>query len=89
MNNKKFDPETGDEYNLEVFPPSDESVMQRLIEKKETSEASVRKLYRTWRTSQKFIEEAYRSITFTFQSDRTIEDLQTLLCEELESYMKA
>jgi hypothetical protein len=43
MNNKKFDPETGDEYNLEVFPPSDESVMQRLIEKKETSEASVRK----------------------------------------------
>jgi hypothetical protein len=51
MTNKRFDPETGDEYNLEVYPPSDELVSQRLIEKKETSEASVRKLYKTWRTS--------------------------------------
>jgi len=75
MTNKRFDPETGDEYNLEVYPPSDELVAQRLIEKKETSETSVRKLFKTWRTSQKFIEETYRSITFTFQSDRTIEDL--------------
>ena len=55
----------------------------------ETSEKSVRKLFKTWRTSQKYIEEAYRSITFTFQSDRTIDDLSTLLFEELESYMKA
>jgi len=37
MNNKKFDPETGIDYNLEVFPPTDELVIQRLIEKKETS----------------------------------------------------
>jgi len=37
MSNKRFDPETGNEYNLEVFPPADELVIQRLIEKKETS----------------------------------------------------
>jgi len=51
LSNKRFDPETGDEYNLEVFPPSDELVSQRLTEKQEASEKSVRKLFKTWRTS--------------------------------------
>ena len=35
MSNKRLDPETGIEYNLEVNPPGDELVAQRLIEKKE------------------------------------------------------
>jgi len=32
LGNRRIDPVKGDEYNLEVFPPSDEATSNRMIE---------------------------------------------------------
>lgn len=61
LSNRRIDPVTGIEYNLEVNPPSDEPTSNRMIELSQDAEAIVRKKYDTWRTQKPDIEEAYRT----------------------------
>ena len=49
LSNRRVDPETGIEYNLEVNPPSDEPTSNRMIEMPADLEGPTRKKYENWR----------------------------------------
>ena len=49
LSNRRVDPETGIEYNLEVNPPSDEPTSNRMIEYAADLEGPTRKKYENWR----------------------------------------
>ena len=61
LSNRRIDPQTGIEYNLEVNPPSDEPTSNRMIEFIEDAEGTVRKRYDMWRAQKADIEEAFRT----------------------------
>jgi len=48
LTNRRIDPQTGLYYNLEVFPPKEESVAARLIDMLEDREPIVRKRVEGW-----------------------------------------
>jgi adenylate kinase len=85
LSNRRIDPVTGTEYNLEVNPPSDEPTSNRMIEFIEDLEATVRKRYDTWRAQKPDIEEAFRTSIKELQADRTIDEFQDTIAEEIQS----
>ena len=89
LSNKQVDPESGAYYNIQVQPPSDETINSRLINQVCDSEAVVRKLYKGWRDQQPLVEDAYRQYIVTLQGDRSIEEVTNLIRSEIESTMRA
>eukprot|EP00356_Strombidium_inclinatum_P011462 CAMPEP_0170501774 /NCGR_PEP_ID=MMETSP0208-20121228/39394_1 /TAXON_ID=197538 /ORGANISM="Strombidium inclinatum, Strain S3" /LENGTH=59 /DNA_ID=CAMNT_0010780485 /DNA_START=1068 /DNA_END=1244 /DNA_ORIENTATION=+ len=55
-----MDPQTGDIFNLEVNPPSDEATANRLIEMTEDKEEVVRKRYHNWKATFSMIEDNFK-----------------------------
>jgi len=51
LKGRRLDPETGIFYNLELAPPSDETVKSRLYELTEDKEAVVKDRLKTWSTN--------------------------------------
>lgn len=49
LGNRKVDPDTGICYNLEVSPPSEEAISQRLVDQPQDSEKTVRHRYQQWK----------------------------------------
>jgi len=88
LSNKRIDPENGTEYNLEVNPPADEATNNRLVELVECSDEVVRKVYRNWKKSQTTIEEHFRSQIMNTPAERTIDELQDVLLDEIDQMMK-
>lgn len=82
LSNRRVDPQTGIEYNLEVNPPSDEPTSNRMIELAQDLEAPTRKKYESWRNQKVLIEENFRSCIKEVQADRTIEELREVLVDE-------
>ena len=62
LTNRRVDPHTGMYYNLEVFPPKEETVAARLIELQEDKEAIVRKRFEVWNGQVSNIEEAFKNM---------------------------
>ena len=60
LGNKRIDPQTGDEYNLEVNPPSDEATSNRLLECPEDMYDQVKARYAVWNKVSIQIEDAYK-----------------------------
>jgi adenylate kinase len=81
LGNRRVDPTTGDVYNLEVNPPSDEATSSRLIELVQDSDEVVRKAYGANREKLVMLEEAYRAIIQNVQSERTIEEMNEHLAD--------
>jgi len=48
LSNRRIDPVTGNLYNLEVDPPSDEATSNRLIELKEDHMTFIKAKYARW-----------------------------------------
>jgi len=48
LGNKRIDPLNGDEYNIEINPPSNEEVENRLIIRKQDEAAEVKKRFHSW-----------------------------------------
>ena len=49
LSNRRIDPETGILYNLEINPPSDESIAARLIECQEDRYNVVKQKFSVWK----------------------------------------
>jgi len=49
LDNKRIDPATGELFNNEINPPSDEATQNRLIKAVEDEEDIVRKRYAQWK----------------------------------------
>jgi len=85
LSNRRVDPETGVEYNLEVNPPSDEPTSNRMIEMLADLEGPTRKKYENWRNQKPWIEENFRTAIKEIQADRTIDEMRDVLSDEIGS----
>jgi len=81
LNNKRMDPQTGDIFNLEVNPPSDEATANRLIEMTEDKEEVVRKRYHNWKATFSMIEDNFKQCLQVVPSERTIEEMTDVLAD--------
>lgn len=75
LSNRRLDPITGIQYNLEINPPKDDSTAARLIEMTEDSEETVKKRYERWNSSVSHLEETFKNMLLTVQSDKLVEQV--------------
>lgn len=75
LGNRRVDPNTGDVYNLEVNPPSDEATSARLIELPEDSRDVVEKRFNHFKMQNIMLEEAFREVCQNINSEKTIEEM--------------
>ena len=73
LENKTIDPATGDLYNNEINPPSDEATQNRLIKAPCDSEDIVRRRYAHWKKTLPMLEDHFKMQLQLFQADRPIE----------------
>jgi len=83
LGNRRVDATTGQVFNLEVDPPSDEATSNRLIEMVQDSDEIVRKAYNNNKEKIFMLEEAYRPQVQNVQSERTIEEMNENLADAI------
>ena len=72
-------------YNLEVFPPKEETVAARLIEMHEDKEATVRKRFEVWNGQVSNVEEAFKNMLLNVQSDKPLDQVTELICDAIQN----
>jgi hypothetical protein len=60
LGNRRIDPQTGIQYNLEVNPPSDEATSNRIIQQQEDMPDVVTKKFDLWDKCSAKIEENFK-----------------------------
>ena len=70
-----MDPNTGDVFNLEVNPPSDESTSARLVELPEDTREVVEKRFNQFKLQNIMLEESFREVCQNMNSEKTIEEM--------------
>jgi len=73
LQNRKLDPETGIRYNMEINPPSDETVMNRLIDAQEDKYNVIKNRFNEWEKNVSKLEENFKMILNVQQSDKAID----------------
>lgn len=81
LGHRKVDPETGIVYDMDMSPPSDESVTGRLQPLIEDNEAIVKTRIQYYNAQQHHIEEAYKDMLFTVQADQPIEQVTEVISD--------
>ena len=87
LSNRRVDPNTGAMYNLEVNPPGDEATSNRLIEAKEDSLNTVKKMYAMWSDKCAKLEDAYKNCHQMMQSDKPQDQLTEALADAIQNPM--
>lgn len=85
LSNRRIDPETGVLYNLEINPPSDESIAARLIECQEDRYNVVKQKFTEWKKNVPKIEEAYKMYLSVVQSDKAMDQLTESLADIVQN----
>jgi adenylate kinase len=75
LGNRRVDPNTGDVFNLEVNPPSDESTSARLVELPEDTREVVEKRFNQFKLQNIMLEESFREVCQNMNSEKTIEEM--------------
>ena len=78
---RRVDPLEGTVYDMDTAPPTDESVIGRLIELPDDNEAAVRSRISHYNHQLHFIEEAYKDMLFTVQADQPIEQVTEVISD--------
>ena len=81
LQHRKIDPESGVIYDMDMDPPTDESVRKRLIELEEDKESVVKARMQHYVSQQHHIEEAYKDMLFTVQADQPIEQVTEVISD--------
>lgn len=81
LKNRRMDPETGLFYNLEIAPPSDETVARRLYEMSEDKEEIVKQRIKIWQSNQQHVEDAFKEVLFTVQADQSIDQVTEVISD--------
>ena len=85
LSNRRVDPQTGIYYNLEIFPPKEESVAARLIELHEDRENVVRRRVEIWNGLVSNVEESFKNMLLNVQSDKPVEQITELICDAIQN----
>jgi adenylate kinase len=85
LKNRRVDPQTGVEYNLETKQAQDPLVEARLLAEAEDREEAVKKRFAAWTLSLSLMEETYKQILVNLQSDRTPEQLEEQICDAIQN----
>jgi adenylate kinase family enzyme len=81
--NRRVDPVTGIEWNLEGESQPDEAVSGRLQEIPEDKEEAVKKRFAHWTANLSLMEETYKQVMLNVQSDKTSEQINELVCDAI------
>lgn len=84
LQNRKLDPETGIRYNMEINPPSDENIMNRLIDAQEDKYNVIKNRFNEWEKNVAKLEEHFKMVLNVQQSDRAIDQMTQSLCEAIQ-----
>ena len=80
---RKMDPLTGNIYNLELNPPSDEAVTKRLVSLKEDAPAIVKKKYKQFEDYQVQLEDQFKAEIVPVDANRSVQELADHLADAL------
>ena len=69
LSHRRIDPDTGVIYNMDIAPPLDDTITNRLTELPEDKESAIRHRLQAYVSQQHHIEEAYKDMLFTVQAD--------------------
>ena len=83
LTNRRIDPTTGTYYNLEIDPPRDEATGSRLIELVEDKKNVVKQRFTVWNNQVSNIEEAFKNMLLTVQSDKAVEQISDTICDAI------
>lgn len=85
LDNKRIDPATGELFNNEINPPSDEATQNRLIKAAEDEEEIVKKRYELWKDTLPLLEDHFKMSLQLFQSDRPMEQMTEQLADAVQN----
>lgn len=83
VDNRRVDPVTGNVYNLEINPPSDEKVVDRLIQLKEDHGSVIRNKYTKFKQEAVVLEEAFKDVLIPVNSNRSVEEINSHMADAL------
>ena len=78
---RRIDPETGNLFNLEIAPPSNDKVTSRLSAMAEDKEDVIRARMNHWTAQQHHVEDAYKDMLFTVQADQPIDQVTEVISD--------
>ena len=81
LGHRRVDPESGLVYDMDMSPPTDDAVLERLVELAEDKESVVRARMQHYISQQHYIEEAYKDMLFTVQADQPIEQVTEVISD--------
>jgi adenylate kinase len=62
LQNRKLDPDTGIRYNMEINPPNDENIVNRLIDAQEDKYNVIKNKFNEWEKNLPKLEEHYKMV---------------------------
>lgn len=62
LSNRRLDPRTGIQYNVEIDPPKSDVILNCLVKKQEDSEVLVRKRYQQFQENMSLLEESFKTL---------------------------
>ena len=80
---RKVDPLTGNVYNLNLNPPSEKAVLDRLISLKEDAPAVVKKKYKAYEAYQIQLEDQFKAEIVPVNADKSVQELADHLADAL------
>lgn len=81
LKSRRLDPDTGIFYNMDVAPPSDDTIIKRLAELVEDQEGIVKLRMQAWSANQQKVEDAYKDVIFTVQADQSFEQVTEVISD--------
>lgn len=76
LKNRRTDPQTGIQWNIESNQPHDDLIEARLLEDPEDKEEAVKRRFDFWKTQLSLMEETYKQMLQNVQSDKTPEQVE-------------
>ena len=84
VTNRRTDPETGTDYRLSSKnAPTEEAITERLIQKSDDTAESVKARIVTWNEAVPRVEEAFKKVVLSVQSDQPSEAITEEISEAI------
>jgi adenylate kinase len=85
LSNRKIDPQTGVYYDLSLAPPSDETIIKRLLPIDEDQEDIVRKRFGKWIEFQPKLEEAFKGTILQVNAEKTKDEIAQSIADSIQN----
>lgn len=82
---RRVDPETGNAYNLEIDPPTDQTVADRLTHHVEDTERIIRNRLAAWNAQIANVEEAFKNQVLCIASDKPVSQITEIISDAIQN----